>query len=283
MHTILPCQEGICVALLILRGNTPESERPRRLLPGHLGTVWLGVRLRLAHLLQRSDLLLALLTDRVEELWEDPRQGLTAPPVLPRLRLHPKNLTSGPRGVRGARRVPGQPFPSVLATNVPVTYAEIIVALISLLAVFVSLVALHRSGKLQRQQFRLQEKQQGLVELQLEMLKKQAAASLAPAQETADIRVSLEGLHGQPRFEITNWGRGTARDVKFDLKVSPGKISPLVHGDFDEKLPIPALAPGSRCSLLAAISFGTGTAFEATWSWTNPDGSEERRSSLLAL
>lgn len=162
------------------------------------------------------------------------------------------------------------------------TYAEIM-ASIALLAAFIAFISLHRSGKVQRQQMRFQERQQELVELQLEMLKRQAAASPTPAQEKADVRVLLEALHGQPRFEITNWGRGTAKDVNFVLKLPPGKTSPLVHGDFDQKLPIPALAPGSRCPLLAALTFGTGTTFEGTWSWTNPDGSQESRTSLLAI
>jgi type II secretory pathway pseudopilin PulG len=163
--------------------------------------------------------------------------------------------------------------------NVP----QIITAAIAVLATVIAFVSLYRTGRVQRQQLHLQAKQEELIDLQLESLRKQATQPVPTPQEKADIRVDLE-LFGQDyKFIITNWGRVPARDVTFDLDVEPDKETPLVQGDYDEKIPIAELAPGARCPLWAAITFDTGTTFPAKWSWRNPDGSEETRSSLLAI
>jgi hypothetical protein len=144
-------------------------------------------------------------------------------------------------------------------------------------------VSLFRSGKLQRQQMRLQTKQEELIDLQLRSLRNQAGSVQVAAHEKADVRVDLE-QHGKDyKFIITNWGRVPARNVRFDLEPREGKASPLIQGDYDVKIPIAELAPGGRCPLFAALTFGTGTAFQASWTWQNPDGSEETRSSLLAI
>lgn len=170
----------------------------------------------------------------------------------------------------------------------PLTLPQVVTAAIALVAVAVSLISLHRTSKVQHQQLRLQKKQEELTDLQLEALRKQAqvppsvASSTAP-QEKADVRVDLEQSGRDHKFIITNWGRVPAREVTFDLELEPGKPSPLVNGDYDVKIPIPELAPGARCPLWAALTFGSGTAFPARWSWRNPDGSVESRKSLLAI
>lgn len=163
------------------------------------------------------------------------------------------------------------------------TPQQIVTAALATVAVIISLVSLFRTWKLQRQQMRLQTKQEELIDPQLESLRKQAATTLAPAQEKADVRVDLEPLGRDYKFIVINWGRVPARSVTFDLDLKEGRSSPLVKGDYDEKIPIPELAPGSRCALSAAVTHGTGTVFQARWSWRNPDGSLENRASLLAI
>jgi hypothetical protein len=154
---------------------------------------------------------------------------------------------------------------------------------IAIVGTFISFISLYRTWKLQRQQMRLQTKQEELTDLQLESLRKQAAGTQIPAQEKADIRVDLEHSGGDYKFVITNWGRVSARDITFELDLKEGRSSPLVQGDYNEKIPIPELAPGARCVLLAAPTHSTGTSFQARWSWRNPDGSLENRVSLLAI
>lgn len=171
----------------------------------------------------------------------------------------------------------------------PLTGQQIITALIALLAIVVSLVSLYRTSKVQEQQLRLQKKQEELTDLQLEALRKQAllAASTdaVPApQERADVRVDLEKVgRSEFKFFITNWGGVPARHVTFDLELEAGRRSPLVKGDYDEKIPIRELGPGNRVPLWAAITMGMGTSFPARWSWRNPDGTTEERKSLLAI
>jgi hypothetical protein len=157
--------------------------------------------------------------------------------------------------------------------------AQIITASIGGGGWFVATLSLYRTWKLQRQQMRLQAKQEELIDLQLEALRKQTQP--LSNGEKADIRVDLQPSGSSHKFVITNWGRVPARNVTFNLDLKEGRTTPLVDGDY-EKIPIPELAPGSRFGLLAALTFGTGTTFHGTWSWENPDGSRETRSSMLA-
>jgi len=148
----------------------------------------------------------------------------------------------------------------------------------------VAAVSLRRTRKLDSQQSDLQMKQVELTELQLELTKKQAAATgLTASGLSADVRVTLEGFSPKCRFVITNWGEAPARDVRLEITSLNNRPSPLVSGDCDEKMPIPTLAVGARCSLLAAITSSTGTVFRASWEWTNPDGARQRRESQLTL
>lgn len=169
------------------------------------------------------------------------------------------------------------------------TAQQVITALIALLAIVVSAVSLHRTSKVQEQQLRLQKKQEELTDLQLEALRKQAQLAASPpaapvAQERADVRVDLEKVgRGEFKFFITNWGSVPAHNVTFDLELEAEKRSPLVKGDYDEKIPIQELGPGNRVPLWAAITMGMGTSFPARWSWRNPDGTTETRKSLLAI
>jgi hypothetical protein len=166
---------------------------------------------------------------------------------------------------------------------------QIITWLIALVAVTISVVSLRRTSRVQQQQLRLQKKQEELTDLQLEALRKQAGiaasahASVTP-EEKADIRVDLEKVgRADYRFFITNWGSVPARNVTFDLELAEGARSPLVRGDYEQKIPIEELAPGSRVPLWAAITMGMSSSFPARWTWRNPDGSTETRKSLLAL
>ena len=94
----------------------------------------------------------------------------------------------------------------------------------------------------------------------------------------ADVRVSLVGPSTDARFVISNVGDGIARDVHFEIDQEHGKMSPLVQGDYDEKLPIKVLRNGDRVELMAGLTFGTGVIFDARWKWCDENGSphEER-------
>ena len=102
-------------------------------------------------------------------------------------------------------------------------------------------------------------------------------------RQTADVRVTLERDFIGTRFVIRNAGQGAAFDVKFSLDVEQGKKSPLVEGDYTEKLPIPALRSGDQVDLMAALSMGMGTTFDARWSWRNEDGTTTRQHNKVPL
>jgi type II secretory pathway pseudopilin PulG len=164
-----------------------------------------------------------------------------------------------------------------------VDYQQIVTAAIAIVAVIISLVSLSRYGAVQRQQLRLQRKQEELTTLQLDMLQKQAAAAASPPAEKADVRVELQQVGRDYKFLITNWGSVPARNITLVLTPEAGRHSPLVQGDYDRKLPVKELAPGGRVTLLAFITGDTGITFDGEWTWLNPDGSEAKRSSLLAI
>ena len=83
--------------------------------------------------------------------------------------------------------------------------------------------------------------------------------------------------------------RPPVRDAAFlqtllvEIDTPEGKNSPLVEGDYDEKLPIEILRPNAHVELLAALIFGSGTMFRANWRWREEDGREEKRSGKVSL
>lgn len=152
----------------------------------------------------------------------------------------------------------------------------------------VSIVSLRRSRAVQKQTQRLQQKQEELTDLQLtlhrtEVRKLDHTASAENTHKAADVRVSLEGTARQARFAIRNWGFGAAKDVKVEVQPLGDNSSPLVKGDADEKLPIPRLAAGADCSLIAALTFDTGVVFDVRWSWLDEDGTRHEESSRVSL
>jgi hypothetical protein len=119
-----------------------------------------------------------------------------------------------------------------------------------------------------------------LTDLQIQLLKREAEQRTQ--RDTADVRVSLEHSGRDYRFVVTNWGLAPAQNVDFKLTVQPGKESPLVRGDYEDRLPIRELLPGDRVTFIAAITFGTGTTFDAVLTWTE-NGSEKRREMQVSM
>jgi hypothetical protein len=161
--------------------------------------------------------------------------------------------------------------------------AETLAILVALLGVVVSFVALVRTRRLDEQQKGLRKKQEELTDLQLQLLRREVAEQTQHTTPSADVRVSLEGPAGQARFVVTNWGYGPARNVDFKLRQREGRSSPLVHGDYEEKLPIPELLPGDRVTFIAALTFGSGTTFDAVLTWVDLDGSKQQREMRVSL
>jgi hypothetical protein len=84
-----------------------------------------------------------------------------------------------------------------------------------------------------------------------------------------------------------NRGTSEARDVTLDrfTPLTAGDEDVLIEGELERKLPVPRLRPGERVSLMAAVSMGSPTDFEAVLSWGDENGvraSAEYRLDLLS-
>ncbi len=112
---------------------------------------------------------------------------------------------------------------------------------------------------------------------------KPPSGAVSRTMPQSDVRVTLRGPARNAHFIIHNLGPGIVHDVHFEIDTPEGKNSPLVEGDYDEKLPIEILRPNAHVELLAALTFGSGTMFRANWRWREEDGREEKRSEKVSL
>ena len=153
---------------------------------------------------------------------------------------------------------------------------EVLGILVAIVAVIISTVSLVRTGKLQRQQIRLNELTEELSKKQLEIMAKGELAN----QQT-HVEVALNKIGSSWQFLLTNMGTAVARNVNLELIDCPD--SPLVRGDYDKKLPIHLLQPGQTVRLLASIHLGSPPNFKARISWTNQDDSDKTADYYLSI
>lgn len=163
------------------------------------------------------------------------------------------------------------------------TAYEILTLTVALTSVTIATVSLVRTRRLSEQQLRMQRKQEELADVQLQLSKREVAERQRQDSPPADVRVTLEERgNNDHRFVIANWGTGAARSLNFSIP-SHAEHSPLVEGDYDEKLPIPELLPGDRVSAMAALTMGMSLTFSTVLTWTDADGSEQRRERQVSL
>ncbi len=82
------------------------------------------------------------------------------------------------------------------------------------------------------------------------------------------------------RFYVKNVGKGIGYNVEFRLKSEHGQPNPL-SGDYKEVFPVKELHPEDEVSILANLSIGMGSKFEAILTWLNEDGTEGVRNATL--
>jgi thioesterase domain-containing protein len=151
------------------------------------------------------------------------------------------------------------------------TTTEIITALISLLAVSVSLVALRRSRQNNAQLLELEKVHAELSRRQIDEIEERKREALK-----AKLTVRLEKADTDYRFVITNQGQSTASNIYFGIEQG-NEHNPLVRGDFEQKIPFPALAPNESYHLLAHIPIDIRQlTYEISIRWNNPDGTQGR-------
>ncbi|WP_297797004.1 hypothetical protein [uncultured Marinobacter sp.] len=98
----------------------------------------------------------------------------------------------------------------------------------------------------------------------------------------AKLIVSLEKADTDYKFIITNQGQSTASNIYFGIEQG-NEHNPLVRGDFEQKIPFPALAPNESYHLLAHIPINIRQlTYEISIRWNNPDGTQEREIQSVA-
>ena len=154
---------------------------------------------------------------------------------------------------------------------------EILSVLLGCIATIVSLVVWVGQRRVQKESNYLQRATSELAKKQLEILLREEKGKSA-ARLSFDIFKDGKTY----RFRITNISDVDAKKVDLRLLVKP-EDSPLVKNDYEAKFPVPKLQPGSSVTLIAAIHFGSPTAYNAVLSWVNPDGTEVSEETYAAL
>jgi len=171
-----------------------------------------------------------------------------------------------------------RPDPILLTEDLSImTTYEIITIFVSLVAVVLSIISLVRTRKVQKEQIELQKITAELSRKQIQIIEREQAE-----QNKAKISVELVRFGNDYRFLISNVGYAKASNIHFDLD-QDCQDNPLVQGDYETKIPIPSLNPGSSIELLAAISMGSAGRYHVLVRWDNPDGTQEEDRIFVAI
>jgi len=156
---------------------------------------------------------------------------------------------------------------------------EALALIISCLSALIALLAMAGNRKLQKEANDLQRATSKLAEKQLEILDREDKSS-------GNARVKLDLVKegkGQFKFYLTNIGEHDARNVDLNLILDKPSDNPIIKSEYEQKLPVPVLSPGSSVSLIAALHLGSPTAYNAVVKWVNPSGKEESYETYAAL
>jgi len=158
------------------------------------------------------------------------------------------------------------------------TQYEILSVVLACIAVIVTFVVWTGQRKMQRESNDLQRATSELAKKQLEILLREEQG-----KNTARLSLDLFRDGKTYRFRITNISDVDARDVEMELLVKEPKDSPIISSEYAEKFPAKKIPPGSSVTLIAALHFGSPTAYNALLKWTNPDGSRAQEETYVAL
>ena len=156
---------------------------------------------------------------------------------------------------------------------------EALALIVSCISALIALIAIAGNRRLQKEANDLQRATSELAKKQLTILEKEDYTS-------SSARVKLDLIkEGQSSFKfyLTNISEHDARNVELSLILDNPPDDPIIKSEYDQKLPIPVLSPGSSVSLIAALHLGSPTAFNALVKWVNPNGQEESYETYAAL
>jgi len=158
------------------------------------------------------------------------------------------------------------------------TTFELLTLLVALLAVAISAASLVRTRAIAQEQLELQRTTSQLAKKQLELLLAEEAAASG-----ARLEIHIEPSGNSYKFVVSNVGDVPAKNVSFQLRPHGKGESPLITSDFSTKFPVPILGPGSAVGALAALSFGSATAFDVTLTWQDPNGRTREAETFVAF
>ena len=158
------------------------------------------------------------------------------------------------------------------------TEYEVLALTLACLAVLASLTVWNGQRRMQREANDLQRATAELAKKQLEILLREEMGKNAA-------RLSLDLFRDGKthRFRITNISAVEARDVEMELLVKKPEDSPIITSEYAEKFPAKKLMPGSSISLIAAIHYGSPSAYNARLKWVNPNGTIVQEETYVAL
>lgn len=148
---------------------------------------------------------------------------------------------------------------------------ETISLLVSVVAAIISAVALVRSRQNHKQLIELERVHAELSQIQIAEIEERERQA-----KKATLRCRMEKHEDHYRFVITNTGQATATDIHFGLEQG-NEHNPLIHGDFEDKIPFPSLSSGDSYYLLAHIPLSVRQpAYFISLRWQNEDGQQDR-------
>ena len=104
-----------------------------------------------------------------------------------------------------------------------------------------------------------------------------AGRKRARAELVGDIDVSCCPYRNAYRITLTNIGGAPARNVDFEFEFRDGQHDPIPDIERKEKLPVPELAPGKSCPLMAAFTMGNYPPFDLLVTWLDPPFTKQTR------
>jgi|SRR3972149_6261346 len=148
---------------------------------------------------------------------------------------------------------------------------QLLTLLVAIIAVIISAISLIRTGKIQRQQLRLNILTEELSKKQLDIISKNEMAS-----NKSRVEVDFQPYGTNYHFTMTNTSSVVARNVMFNF--IDCQDNPIVD---DSILPLSILQPGQTIKYLAARDFQSPPRYTVEVLWTDPDGSEQKEIYVL--
>lgn len=99
----------------------------------------------------------------------------------------------------------------------------------------------------------------------------------AGAGLVGDIDVNCYQYSNAYRITLTNIGGAPARNVDFEFEFRDGQHDPIPDIERKEKLPVPELAPGKSCPLMAGFTMGNYPPFDLLVTWLDPPFTKQTR------